>query len=228
MYKFLKFILGIILNQFFSEIRYKGAVKQEEGPLLVVINHPNLALDSMLIAKSYKRDLWFLAKSTLFANPLLSKFFDSCHMIPVYRKQDSHDGQINNSDTFAKVVDILCQGKAVGIFPEGVSLGERKIGPLKTGAARIAFQAEEAKNFSMGLKIQAATKLLPKDHPIRQLIEAGLSMVALTIVIQSYKRKNKEIPNLVYKEAKRTFIKLSWLAWNRCKNQPTSKKVIKV
>ncbi len=81
---------------------------------------------------------------------------------------------------------------------------------------------------AMGLKIQAATKLLPKDHPIRQLIEAGLSMVALTIVIQSYKRKNKEIPNLVYKEAKRTFIKLSWLAWNRCKNQPTSKKVIKV
>lgn len=155
MYRALKHIIGFCLTQFFSEIRVRGAQKLEQGPLLVVVNHPNMALDSLLIAKIFERDLWFIAKSTLFKNPWLNWLFEKCHMVPVHRRQDAEGSEVNNQETFGRVVAALCASQAVAIFPEGVSLGVRKLAQLKTGAARMAFQAEESRNFDLGLKIQA-------------------------------------------------------------------------
>jgi hypothetical protein len=59
-----------------------------------------------------------------------------------------------NEESFRAAADILKENKAILIFPEGKSLGERKLNPVKTGAARIAFQAEEDAQFQLGLRIQ--------------------------------------------------------------------------
>lgn len=195
MYRFLKKVISFLLSQFFSEINIRGAAMREEGATLIVVNHPNLALDSLLIARSFKRDLWFIAKATLFANPMLHKFFTACHMLPVKRRQDNPDAPVDNQDTFSKVVDKLCSNQAVVIFPEGVSLGERKILPLKTGAARMAFEAEEHHSFKLGLKIQAAGITYSK-------LDAFKSRVTITfsepISIQEYKAEyEKDAQNSV-------------------------------
>jgi hypothetical protein len=52
------------------------------------------------------------------------------------------------------VAKLLGEGNAVMLFPEGISLGERALQPIKTGAARMALQAEAAANFMCGVQIQ--------------------------------------------------------------------------
>lgn len=156
-YRVVKILTHFVIKQFFSDIKICGEERSESGPLLIVANHPNLALDSLVIGAAYKRDLWFMAKSTIFKNPILKRFFRACNMVPVYRKVDHLEGTDtpSNDNTFRIVAETLTKGHAVVIFPEGRSQGERKLSPIKTGAARIAFQAEESKNFQLGLKIQA-------------------------------------------------------------------------
>ena len=82
--------------------------------------------------------------------------------IPIYRRQDA-DGtdpaaQVSpeelarpNEATFGRCYDYLGQGGTIMIFPEGTSVSERRLRPLKTGAARIALGAEARHDFKLGL-----------------------------------------------------------------------------
>jgi glycerol-3-phosphate O-acyltransferase/dihydroxyacetone phosphate acyltransferase len=142
------------LNCFFKQIQLRGAPLVEQGPLLIVANHPNFALDSLLIGAAFKRQLHFVAKGSLFRGTLLTWLLRELHVLPIYRRQDNPDELVKNVGAMSAVVDRLLAGGAVLIFPEGVSLGERRLLELKTGSARMAFQAEEARDFKLGLKIQ--------------------------------------------------------------------------
>ncbi len=154
-YRFVRVLLRGALGQFFKQIRLRGAPLVEEGPLLIVCNHPNFALDSMMAGGAFKRSLWFIAKATLFKNPWMARLLTALHVIPVHRRQDSNpDEVLKNDDTFARAVSCLQEGGGLAIFPEGVSKGERRLAPIKTGAARIALQAEAASDFKLGLKLQ--------------------------------------------------------------------------
>ncbi len=147
--------IDFALGQFFREIRCVGAPICESGPLLVVANHPNFMLDSLVVNSIFQRELWFLAKATLFHGPLAKVVLEKAHLVPVHRRQDSVGDMSRNEETFAFATGRLMQGGGIVIFPEGVSLGERKISPIKTGAARIVLQTEAASNFKLGLQIQA-------------------------------------------------------------------------
>lgn len=142
------------LDRFFSRIEMRGASIEKSGPLLIVANHPNMALDPLLIAGRVDRPLWFLAKSTLFSGGLRERFLRACRLIPIQRRQDHDAVALHNAEAFRAVADALSCGSAVVIFPEGVSLGERVLAPLKTGAARMALQAEDNAAFALNLKIQ--------------------------------------------------------------------------
>ena len=77
------------------------------------------------------------------------------NLVPVRRRQDFPEGAVDNQEMFRFSTTALGEGKAILIFPEGMSLGIRKLQPIKTGAARIALQAEADNAFSLGLNIQA-------------------------------------------------------------------------
>ena len=70
-----------------------------------------------------------------------------------------------NEQSFDAVCTRLASGAAVLIFPEGVSLGTRTLEPMRSGAARIALQAEAQKSPALGLSIQAAG-LIYSDMPV--------------------------------------------------------------
>ena len=153
LYSLGKSLFKLALNQFFSEIRHKGYAPLENGPLLVVPNHANYLIDSLVIAAIFKRDFYFMARSTLFSGELLSALLRLCHLVPIYRRQDNVD-TTKNLEAIKFAVETLKEHKAIALFPEGVSMGERKLYPLKTGAARIALQAEEQAQWQLDLKIQ--------------------------------------------------------------------------
>lgn len=65
-------------------------------------------------------------------------------MVPIYRMAEDGYGQMKkNDDTFRFCYEALNQRKTVVILPEGSTVQEKRLRPIKKGLARIAFGAYE-------------------------------------------------------------------------------------
>jgi glycerol-3-phosphate O-acyltransferase / dihydroxyacetone phosphate acyltransferase len=73
--------------------------------------------------------------------------------LPVYRKRDDPALTHLNDGTFDAAIAALRAGTAVQIFPEGTSHSEPSLAPLRTGAARIALEAEARTDWTFGLHV---------------------------------------------------------------------------
>lgn len=160
-YTVMKPLVQVALRVFFRrmEVRHRERLNQP-GPLLFAGNHPNTLMDPLLAAIHTRQPVAFLAKSTFFVNPIVRAIMRSGNSIPIYRAQDAGPGPqtaeqraAQNEATFGRCYDYLDHGGTIMIFPEGTSVSERRLRPLKTGAARIALGAEARHNFQLGLKV---------------------------------------------------------------------------
>jgi 1-acyl-sn-glycerol-3-phosphate acyltransferase len=113
------------------------------GPLLVCANHSNALVDPLILQAAIPRPLQPLARSGLFDDPLLRPLLRFVGAVPIYRPQDAGSNPARNVDSFARCHEILLQGGALLIFPEGQSHSDSSLRPMKTGAARIALGACE-------------------------------------------------------------------------------------
>lgn len=131
----------------------RAGVHVPGGPLMIVANHPNSLMDPLLVLRASDRPVRALAKAPLFDVPVLGRVLRGLGALPVYRRQDDPTQMERNQDTFRAAVAALLKGEAVLIFPEGRSHSEPAVAPLKTGAARIACQAEAAAGWDLGLQV---------------------------------------------------------------------------
>ena len=133
----------LLLRVFYrdAEIREEEAVPSR-GPVLFVANHGNALVDPMVLIALLPRVPRFLAKHTLWKNPAVRPLLGLAGAIPVYRAQDG--GTTGNDQTFSRCFEELADGRAVALFPEGISHDEPSLQPLRTGAARIALGAAGA------------------------------------------------------------------------------------
>ena len=113
----------------------------ENGPVLLVANHPNAFLDALLIAAFTQRPLHFLARGDAFTNPILAHIFRSFNMLPVYRISEGKENLGKNTDTFDASHEVLKQQGIVLIFGEGWCVQNWDLRQLKKGTARIAERA---------------------------------------------------------------------------------------
>lgn len=120
----------------FRRMRVEGP-SLPAGPVLLLLNHPNALLDPMVAAALLPRTPRFVAKATLWKQPVLRPFLALFRPIPVHRAQEGGDAEAT-ARTFAAVHEALTHGDMVGLFPEGISHGLADLAPLKTGAARLA------------------------------------------------------------------------------------------
>ena len=161
-YTVMKPLVQVALRVFFRRIEVRHAERMHlPGPLLLAGNHPNTLMDPLLAAVNRRQPIAFLAKSTFFVNPVVRAIMESGNSIPIYRAQDAGTGgpitpeqrAAQNEATFGRCFDYLGNGGTIMIFPEGTSVSERRLRPLKTGAARIALGAEARHDFKLGLKV---------------------------------------------------------------------------
>jgi len=135
-------IISVALRLFFRRIE---AVNVENvppgGAIIFVLNHPNGLVDPALVFVSLSRRVSFLAKSTLYANPIGAFLLRTFEILPVYRRIDAGADSAKNSSTFENCFELLHRGRCIAIFPEGISHDATKLQPIKTGAARIALGA---------------------------------------------------------------------------------------
>lgn len=112
-----------------------------DSPKIIASNHPNSFFDAILIAVHYPKPIYFLARGDAFNNPLIAKFLNALHLIPIYRLSEGKNNLSKNNDTFKKCVELLHSSQALLIFSEGVCVNEWQIRTLKKGTARLALMA---------------------------------------------------------------------------------------
>ncbi|WP_115373893.1 lysophospholipid acyltransferase family protein [Adhaeribacter pallidiroseus] len=153
-YFILKLIFRLALKIFYQKIEVKQSGSlPAKGPLLLVANHPNTFMDPIVIASLLRQEVYFIAKSTVFNTPFRKWLLGKMNLIPVYRKEDGVATAGANSAIFEKCYEFLQANGTLLIFPEGNSFNERRLRPLKTGAARIALGAAAQSNFAQTVTI---------------------------------------------------------------------------
>lgn len=133
-----RFVLGL----FFRRVEVVGRDRLPAGPRIVVANHVNGLIDPLFVFGPLRLPARTLGKSTLWKIPILAQLLDLAGVVPVYRRQDEGADTARNRETFARSVAELARGATLAIFPEGVSHDRPQLQPLRTGAARIALEAE--------------------------------------------------------------------------------------
>ena len=173
--RFLKVLCRLVLKVFFRRVEVVGLEDlPPDRPLVLVANHVNGMVDPLLLYGPLPVVPRFLAKSTLWDVPVLKNLLDLAGVIPVYRRRDPGVDPSQNVETFARCHELLAQGGTIALFPEGTSHSEPGLLPLKTGAARIALEAE-AKHGPLGVRIVPVGLIYDEKQRFRSrvLVEVG-------------------------------------------------------
>lgn len=153
-YVFFRALFRITNRFYFRQLQVKGLENiPDNGPVMLIANHPSAFMDPMIIGTVTKRPLFFIAKGVLFENKLSAWLLKKINLIPIYRAHETPDKKHLNKGTFQQCYQHFEKNGCLLIFPEGISITERKLRKIQSGTARICLGAEAENSFSLGLKI---------------------------------------------------------------------------
>ena len=154
LYYFFKGLVWVTQRVYYSRVT---VVNKERGrfnnPCIVVSNHPSTLLDPLNTAVEIQTEVFFLANASLFKYRFTDWLFNQLYCIPVERDKDTGGRPLNNAESFERSTKHLAGGGCLYVAPEGYSYVYRRLQKIRTGTARIAFAAERANNFQLGLTI---------------------------------------------------------------------------
>ncbi len=147
-------LLRIMLGFYFRRVELFHAERvPSNGPVLFASNHPGSVTDAFIIGTSVPRQVHFVATVQLFRFAPLAWLLKQCGIIPINRLKDDPRAMRSVAATFEACFEVLEEGGAVGIFPEGVSYDDSQLKTIKTGAARMALELEHRHGGKLGLRI---------------------------------------------------------------------------
>jgi 1-acyl-sn-glycerol-3-phosphate acyltransferase len=111
----------------------KGIIPKKGG-IIIAGNHIS-DWDPPFVGAAIPRGVHFMAKSELFATPLSAFLLSALGAFPVYRQASV------NSDALRTAAQVIKDGKALVIFPEGTRSKTGKMLPAKAGVGYIAHAA---------------------------------------------------------------------------------------
>lgn len=106
------------------------------GPVLLIANHASF-LDPVLIGLATRRHLSFLARKTLFRNPVFGNLIQSLNAVPI-----DHEGV--GKEGLKTTLAHLQKGNAVVVFPEGTRTEDGSMAPFKPGVHLLISRANAA------------------------------------------------------------------------------------
>ncbi|MYL48449.1 1-acyl-sn-glycerol-3-phosphate acyltransferase [Halobacillus litoralis] len=136
LYKLGKALCSIILYPMY---RIKVVGKKNipaKGPVIICSNHIS-NVDPPVVGITSSRNIYFLAKEELFKNPVIGGILKKVHAFPIKRG-------MRDRNALRKGLDILKEGHALGLFPEGTRQKSGEIGKGLAGAGFFALRSEAA------------------------------------------------------------------------------------
>ncbi len=172
LYRALRWLLGMAMRVFFRQVEVVGLEHvPARGPVIFAGNHPNSLIDPILILVTCGRVVHFAAKDTLFTTRIMRWLLRGLGAVPLARRDD-HGGAIDNQSAFTAMFETLEAGRAIGIFPEGLSHDASQLARLKTGAARLALGAA-ARGSEVTIVPCGLTFIHPRRFRSRALVQYG-------------------------------------------------------
>jgi 1-acyl-sn-glycerol-3-phosphate acyltransferase len=110
------------------------------GPAIIAANHLSAA-DEVFTPVSARRQVVYFAKAEYFTQPglrgrFMARLFREFGHVPVDRA-DTHAA----ASTIQTGVELLAEGKALGIYPEGTRSPDGRLHKFRTGVARLALRS---------------------------------------------------------------------------------------
>jgi 1-acyl-sn-glycerol-3-phosphate acyltransferase len=145
-----------------------------KGPALLIANHQSF-LDPVLVGLACRRHLCFLARKTLFRNPLFRLLIRSLNAVAIDQEGIAKEG-------IKTVVEQLRQGRAVVVFPEGERTPDGPMHPLKPGI-QLLIKRTQAPIVPVG--IAGAFQALPRgrSYPHLSPLFMAPSPASLAVVV---------------------------------------------
>jgi len=142
-YQFLKYLFKFSQYFYFKRIEIVG---QENIPKneanIFVSNHPSAFQDPILVSVNLPQTLFYIAAEEFMGPQKIALFLErNFNIIPIYRPQTRRSEIHKNTDSFRKCHEALSQKKSIVIYAEGYSETQSWLSPLKSGTAKIAFEA---------------------------------------------------------------------------------------
>ncbi|MFY0607884.1 MAG: 1-acyl-sn-glycerol-3-phosphate acyltransferase [Cyclobacteriaceae bacterium] len=146
LYTVTKSLVRLAIHGFFRKIHLTGKEHfPTKGACILIVNHPSALIDPLIIASITNRRLHYIAAAEYFGKGLQASMLkNEYNMIPVYRPQMYEGQQVHNDDMFRDCYDCLAKDGIIVIFPEGNSVTEKHLRPLKTGVGRILMGMKKA------------------------------------------------------------------------------------
>jgi 1-acyl-sn-glycerol-3-phosphate acyltransferase len=110
------------------------------GPVIIAANHVSFA-DEVFTPLAARRQICYFAKVEYFTTPglrgrAIAAFFNSMGHVPVAR------GDMRSAAAVIDIgVEVLGQGRALGIYPEGTRSPDGQLHKFRTGVARVALRS---------------------------------------------------------------------------------------
>ncbi len=111
-----------------------------EGPAILAANHVSFA-DEFFTPLAAERRVVYFAKAEYFTTPglkgrAMAAFFEGCGHVPVERADTRSAASVIDIG-----VEVLGEGRVLGIFPEGTRSPDGRLYKFRTGVARLALRS---------------------------------------------------------------------------------------
>lgn len=153
-YNVLRAYTKMYLRMFYGKTTIIGTENiPDDKPVIFAINHQNALMDALTTLSAVRKQPVFMARADIFNAPVVAKILRWLKILPIFRIRDGVKSLQNNEAIFEEAIGVLNDKKILGILPEGNHGDQKRLRVLKKGIARIAFQAEERKNFKLDVQI---------------------------------------------------------------------------